>query len=225
MKFNRLLKSVKFFLLFIVLAFGIYFLLVLIGALVPVNNSFKETPKGIPVFVTTNGFHTDIVLPVRNRRDKCFQIFEHPDFAGRYSQYQYVSYGWGSRNFYLASFDGFPSFSTILSTLFIPNSALMHIEFYKNPLQTSQFIRKILVSEAEYEKLVDLVNASFQEREGYLEKLSISGYDKHDYFFEAKGHYHFFYTCNVWTGNLLKKSGIRVSAWTPFESGVFFYLK
>ena len=225
MHFRQFLRFFKVGMLVFGLASGFYFLGVLLGALVPANPSFSETEQGIAVFVTTNGFHTDLVLPVRNRRDKCFRVFEHPDFSGKYAHYQYVGLGWGSRNWYLASFDGFPSAENILTTLFIPNHTLMHVEFYRNALQTGKEVKKIVISEAEYEKLVNFADASFAEKDGYFDKLALAGYGENDWFFEAKGQYHLLNTCNIWTGEGLKQAGIKVSAWTPFESGVFFYLK
>jgi Protein of unknown function (DUF2459) len=36
--------------------------------------------------------------------------------------------------------------------------------------------------------------------------------------------HHAFYTCNVWTGRALATAGVKVSAWTPFTSGVLYHL-
>jgi uncharacterized protein (TIGR02117 family) len=203
-----------------------YALLAAAGTFVAVNREFKPVDSGITVFVTTNGFHTDVILPVRQRRDKCFRVLLPPELASRYAEHAYVSFGWGDRNFYLESYNGnFPAVTTILSTLFVPGKTLMHVDFYKNAPKVGKRVKRLVLTPGQYEKLVDFVDASFLQQQGGFVKLSQVGYYATDYFFEAEGRYHLFNTCNVWTGNALQQAGVKVSYWTPLERSVFYYLE
>lgn len=49
-------------------------------------------------------------------------------------------------------------------------------------------------------------------------------YGKTDAFYEAKGKYSLFKTCNTWTNNALKASEQRACVWTIFQSGIFYQL-
>jgi len=213
-------------LLILLIVNALYALLALGGTLISVNRNYQPASNGIPVFVSTNGFHTDVILPVQNRRDKCFQLLLQPDLATNYAHCPYVSFGWGDRNFYMESYNGsFPKVTTILSTLFIPGKTLMHIDFYRTTPKPGNRVKKLLLTPAQYEQLVDFVTASFRQSNSGLAKLPQPGYYNSDYFFEAEGKYHLFNTCNVWTGEALKQAGVKISYWTPLESSVFYYLE
>lgn len=219
--FIYLVRTVGILICLIVL----YVTLAGIGMIIPTNRSYRPAANGIPVFVTTNGFHTDIILPVQNRRDKCFRILQQSDLSTKYANYPYVSFGWGDRNFYMESYNNhFPAVTTILSTLFIPGKTLMHIDFYAGAPRTGKQVKKLMLTPEQYERLVDFINTSFLSEQDVLAKLPQAGYYDTDYFFEANGRYHLFNTCNVWTGEALAAAGIKVSYWTPLESAVFYYL-
>ena len=49
-------------------------------------------------------------------------------------------------------------------------------------------------------------------------------YTNRDAFYQARGHYHVFNTCNTWTGRALRKAGAKMGLWTPFPKMVLFYL-
>lgn len=57
--------------------------------------------------------------------------------------------------------------------------------------------------------------------------IRISGFDysHYDRFFEAEGNYNCFYTCNVWTGCVLKKGKIKTAIWSPFTGGIRNFAK
>ena len=44
-------------------------------------------------------------------------------------------------------------------------------------------------------------------------------------FYEAKGSYSFFYTCNTWANNGLKAMGQKAALWTPSDFGIFQHYK
>jgi len=58
------------------------------------------------------------------------------------------------------------------------------------------------------------------------EFILIEGYSygSNDAFYEAKGSFSCFKTCNTWTNQTLKKAEIKTAIWTPFDSGILKHL-
>ena len=46
------------------------------------------------------------------------------------------------------------------------------------------------------------------------------GYTTYDEFYEAKGNYSCFKTCNSWVNSALKESNLKACYWTPFDFSV-----
>jgi uncharacterized protein (TIGR02117 family) len=177
------------------------------------------------VYVSTNGFHTDVILPIDNRQEDCFAVAADPVLAGRARTYSYISYGWGDQDFYMQSYhNNFPGFTTVLDAMFVPGESLMHVTCLRNAPKPGPDVKAVQLTDAQYRRLVAFVTASFRQEGGKLVKLDQPGYGANDFFYRAEGSYHLFHTCNAWTGDALRKAGVKVSWWTPLESSVFFYL-
>jgi uncharacterized protein (TIGR02117 family) len=202
-----------------------YGLLAAAGTLIPTNTSFAPAPGGTTVYVSTNGFHTDVILPIGNPQDDCFAVAADPALGERARTYSYISYGWGDKDFYMASYDNnFPGFTTVLDAMFVPGESLMHVTFLRNAPRPGPDVKAVQLTDAQYQRLVAFVTASFRQEGGTLVKLDQPGYGTNDFFYRAEGNYHLFHTCNAWTGDALREAGVKVSWWTPLESSVFFYL-
>jgi len=61
--FNKFLKYTTFFLLGII---G-YLLVVTLLSYISVNDGLVKSQKEIPIYILTNGVHTDVVLPLKKR--------------------------------------------------------------------------------------------------------------------------------------------------------------
>ncbi len=206
------------------LALLLYGLLAGAGTLIPTNTAFAPAPGGTTVYVSTNGFHTDVILPIHPRRENCFAVAADPALGERARNYSYISYGWGDKDFYMQSYhNNFPSFATVLDAMFVPGESLMHVTFLRKAPTPGPDVKAVQLSDAQYGRLVAFVTASFRQ-EGGLAKLDQPGYGTNDFFYRAEGRYHLFNTCNAWTGDALREAGVKVSWWTPLESSVFFYL-
>ena len=72
---KKLLKYVGIFILVLIS----YVLIMLLLPLISVNDNVSENQKEIPIYILTNGVHTDIVLPLKNEhQDWSNQLkFEH----------------------------------------------------------------------------------------------------------------------------------------------------
>jgi hypothetical protein len=74
---------------------------------------------------------------------------------------------------------------------------------------------------------VDYISNSFQSDSGEFLKIETDAvYGKNDAFYEAKGSYSLFHTCNTWTNNALKSANQKAALWTATDKGILsHYIK
>ena len=215
---KKLLKYIAIF----VLSLVTYLLIVTLLSFVSVNEDLVENQKEIPIYILTNGVHTDIVLPIKNDyHDWSTQLkFEHT--KSKDTTYQYVALGWGDKGFYLET----PTWADLKASTAIKaasglSTSAMHVTFYKH-LKENQSCKKLQVSLENYKKLIAFINESFQTKSGEFLKIETNAvYGKHDVFYEANGSYSLFYTCNSWANQVLKSANQKAALWTISDSGIF----
>lgn len=180
-----------------------------------------DEPK-VEIFILSNGVHTDIVVPVKNDTfDWSKQIkFEHT--KAKDSTAKYLAMGWGDRGFYLET----PTWadlkvSTALKAITGLSSSALHTTFYKS-MKEDAYCKKIQISTTEYQKLVVFINDSFETKSGSTIKIKTDAvYGKNDIFYEAKGSYSLFYTCNSWANQALKAANQKAALHTLTDTGIF----
>ncbi|TGE20217.1 TIGR02117 family protein [Hymenobacter elongatus] len=195
------------------------------GTLVPVNRQFRQTPGGILVFVVSNGFHTDLVLPLRETRtgtDWLRQLAQ-PTLTTQFAAHEYAAFGWGSEQFYVESYGGnFPKVGTILRSV-LPDRTLMHVDFYRQAPRPGKKVVALRISTAQYQRLANLIRQSFQpDSLGPTVLRNAAGYTSEDFFFRARGRYHALRTCNDWTTRVLRKTGVRTALKAPLAGSVLW---
>ena len=218
----KIIKKLLKYLAIFILSLLTYLLIVTLLSFVSVNEDFAENQQEIPIYILTNGVHTDVVLPIKNEHyDWSNQLkFEHT--KAKDSTYQYVALGWGDKGFYLET----PTWadlktSTALKAASGLSSAAMHVTFYKD-LKESKSCKKLQISSDNYKKLILFINESFQTKSGEFLKIETNAvYGKHDVFYEANGSYSLFYTCNSWANQALKAANQKAALWTISDSGIF----
>ncbi|WP_082455408.1 TIGR02117 family protein [Hymenobacter sp. AT01-02] len=209
-------------------AFVALIVFLLTGTLVPVNRKFRQTPDGVPVFVVSNGFHTDVVLPLREHRTGTYWLTElnQPTFNTRFGRHQYVAFGWGNEGFYLGSMGGkFPGPKAVVGALF-PSRTLMHVGFYPTAPDSGARVVPLRISPEEYRRLASYVRQSFQlDTLKQYQLRQATGYTSHDFFFRSQGRYHALRTCNDWTNHALRQAGIRAALKAPLAASVLFQIR
>ena len=215
-------KTFKYIGLFL-LALITYVLLVSLLSFIPVNSDklSNDEPK-VEIFILSNGVHTDIVVPVKNDTyDWSKQIkFEHT--KAKDSTAKYLAMGWGDRGFYLET----PTWAdlkvnTALKATTGLSSSALHTTFYK-VMKEDAYCKKIQISTIEYQNLVVFINESFQTKSGEIIKIETDAvYGKNDIFYEAKGSYSLFYTCNSWANQALKSANQKAALHTLTDTGIF----
>ena len=184
------------------------------------SNDAVDYSKTITIYVKSNGMHTDIVMPISNDVYNWNSFIDKTNFLNVNENYQLIAIGWGDKGFYLNT----PTMAdlnakTLANALFGLGSTAMHVTYYKH-IECGEYIKQITISEAAYQKLVSYITESFDLNDEHPHLIPHPNYGHHDNYFDAKGTYSIFKTCNVWTGNALKTANIAMGLWTPLEFGV-----
>lgn len=214
---KRIFKLLKRILLFAFTLVAIYLLSALILSLAKTHPPKLDCFKENVIFFTSNGIHLDIVLPVENIETGFLKKLEI--LPGT----KYVSFGWGDRRFYLNT----PEWKdltckTALNALFLKSETAMHVTCYSQKYDSWE---KLNLCSSQLDILVQYIENSFQKNENdSLQKIDAQGYYNNDAFYEAKGSFTLFRTCNIWVNRAQKETGIKTSVWSPFDFGILYHL-
>lgn len=209
---------------------GIIVVYALLGYLLPfIEISAKEDgeKKEIPIYIYTNGVHTDIVMPVKNEIQDWSSKIPFSNTKSKETDYNYVGIGWGDKGFYLDT----PTWadlkaSTALKAAFWLSESAMHCTYYRT-MTEAEDCKKIMISKNQYKELVKFVDAKFDRDQNgnYILIPTNAIYGNNDAFYDAQGRYSFLNTCNTWSNNALKSAGQKAALWTPTDYGIFLHYK
>jgi len=200
----------------------LYALAVLVLGLIPLNRDFRQSPDGIDIYISSNGVHADLLLPMQSPVQDWRQILPSSDFNQADPADNYLAVGWGDHNFYLNT----PTWadlkvSTALNALSGHDGSLLHVEPVPRP-QPSPRLRHIRISPQQLRLLDAYVLGSFAlDAAGHPQKIAGAHYYAHDAFYLAHGAYSLFTTCNEWARTGLSSAGIRSPVWSPLTFGLF----
>ncbi len=204
-------------LLFLLGIIVLYLLLAVVLSLIPTQAEPLNGPKSQELYVSSNGVHTDFILPVQVIPERMRKQL------GYLADYPYVAFGWGDKGFYLDT----PSWaelraSTAIRAMLLPSPTAVHVtghravgaEWGRLPLSQSQ---------------VDVLNVYLAETfkrdgSGQIVHIDSPGYGEDDEFYEAVGSYNALYTCNNWVNAGMKRMGVRTALWSPSEWGIMRWL-
>lgn len=209
---------------------GIIVVYVAVGYFLP----FIEVPakddgqkKEIPIYIYTNGVHTDIVMPVKTDLHDWSTKIPFSNTKSKETGYQFVGIGWGDKGFYLDT----PTwadlkFSTAFKAAFWLSESAMHCSYYKT-MKEGDDCKMIMISMNQYKDLVKFVDEKFDKDAGgnYILVPTDAVYGNNDAFYDANGKYSFLDTCNTWANNALKAAGQKAAWWTPSDYGIFLHYK
>lgn len=182
------------------------------------------TQADISIYLKTNGVHTDLVLPVKTPQKDWSEHILYKNTRSGDTTFNYVAFGWGDKGFYLET----PTWSdlkasTAFKAAFGLSTSAVHATFY-NSLREGERCVRLEIAQEQYQRLVAFIEKSFQTDAAGTPIVipTEARYGKHDAFYEGKGSYSLFHTCNTWANNALKASGQKACWWTPFDKGIFY---
>lgn len=189
---------------------------------ITMNADADKQAQEIPVYIRTNGVHTDIVVPVKNEMKDWSQEIKFENTQANDSTAAYLAFGWGDKGFYLDTPEWSDlKVSTACNAAFALGTSAMHTTFYKNIKENKDCV-KVMISKENYQKLIDYIEGSFQFDEAKNPLLiNATTYGKTDSFYEANGKYNLFHTCNSWANGALKASNQKAAFWTVTDTGIF----
>ena len=215
---NYLAKTIIIILLIVVS----YFLFALILTLIPVNSNFKETKNGQEIFISTNGVHTNIILPAKS------EYFNWLEFLKTNKDCKYIAFGWGDEEFYLntPTWDDL-KLATAFKAGFWPTRTIMQVYYINNEPDETENTIKLSLNEEQFLKISSFVRNTFEiDSTGLVIKVEPNNkFYFREQFYKAKGTYSIFNTCNNWTNRGLKQAGIKNSVWASFDKSVTYHLR
>jgi len=212
---------------YILLSFIGLVLLYLIAAFVLSRFSIEginEANSPIEIVIVNSGVHTDFILPKNNSVVNWDTIFPIKNTLKKDSTLQYVSIGWGDRNFFLntPTWDDL-TFNTAINAALGLGEAALHVN-YCSGIPINNEYKIIYVSEKQYKNLVIFIleNAILENNKPrQIIPHMPETIQSNDAYYESPGSYGLFYTCNSFVNEGLIATGKRAALWTPFAGGIF----
>ncbi|SFU55114.1 conserved hypothetical protein [Pontibacter akesuensis] len=207
----------------------LFLLSAFVGSSLTVNSSYAQAKRQgneVEIFVTSNGVHTSLVLPVSTPYIDWREKLPLHQFAQVDSSYRYLAFGWGDRRFFMQT----PEWSDLkpgvaLQAAFWPTPTAMHVRYIRSRLIPNRQQQPILVSPEEYRRLIQFIEASFVQQDTVYAHIPESGYTKYDTFYEAHGKYYLLKNCNNWVNEGLKSMGHKAAWWAPLPFSVMRHLR
>ena len=204
-----------------------YLLLAFVFGLFNVNQDYDPSRGDIEVFLVSNGVHSTLLLPAKNDQKDWYPVFSAPELKQAQADptLNYIQIGWGSRTFYTAvpKWKNLRANTAFQSLLY--DRGAFNVE-YVSPPQEGGLAKSIMLTPAQYNKLVRSIEKNIVYSDGMHAKLiaDIRPDNKNQAYFEANNSYTPWRTCNQWTRNQLSFAGVSMPAWAPFASSLFWHL-
>ena len=178
------------------------------------------TDRSNVVYVVSNGFHSDIALPVTNGQPPAGIPVRDAHFPYGLGQAGYLIVGWGSQTAYTSLLALTDLTVGIVARSLSFDRTVVHVLPIRGAPQ-GPGVYRVELDDTQYARLVRFVAASFKtdpNGDAALIPGVTQGFG--DVFYRANGRFSPFYSCNVWTGHALRQAGIRVGIWTPFAQSI-----
>ena len=195
------------------------------GALMlwPPSARLSPEPAEVEAYVISNGVHVDLVLPLQAAGVDWQTLFPPADARAAPAQVDFVAIGWGDREFYLHT----PTWADLtvpraLRALTGQHPAALHVSWLQRAQLPPRQTWRLPLTTAQYQRLARHIRQSLPD--GPTRRIDGAHYGPNDAFYEATGRYHLLRTCNEWAAEGLRKAGVPVPAWAPFELNVRWHL-
>ncbi|MDP3353287.1 MAG: DUF2459 domain-containing protein [Flavobacteriaceae bacterium] len=192
----------------------IYIILSLIFTYIPIKSTVQNEYKNELIYLHTNGVHLSIIIEKKLLDPKLLNGLNYEQHN------RYFSFAWGDKNFYLNT----PTWSDLtfknaFIALFLKSPTLIHVTRYDN--LNKDWI-EIRTNKNQLIKLNTYLYNSFYLDGTHKKTIKVNScYSTLDDFYEAKGNYSCFNTCNSWVNTAFKKSDLNACLWTPFDFGLY----
>ena len=173
----------------------------------PPPSSDDDGPRTRLIEVASNGWHTAIVVPASAlvATGLLPEAADFPDAA-------FLEFGWGDRVYYPAKEK---TLGMTLAAALVPTPAVMHMAgLAAAPKDRDAGLEVVsaALTEAGFLNLAEALSAEFERPPGGLAKAISRGLYPDSWFYNARGEFHLFNTCNTWTARMLRAGGLALSS-------------
>jgi uncharacterized protein (TIGR02117 family) len=167
------------------------------------------------VYLVADSMHVDLVVPVENSAFDWRSVVKLETIGKeKRSDYRYLKFGWGDRDFYMNT----PSldkveYPRLFRTLFAPgNPTAVHINGYGGiPIEKDHVTKCVGLSQSQYLNLVAYLRRSL--RGGKVDRIQ-NGFAAAAGFYEGEGFYSIANTCNNWVAGALDAADVTTPLWS-----------
>ncbi len=165
-----------------------------------------EGPRTHTVRAISNGWHTAIVVE-RAELVATGLLPEADDFPNA----MFLEFGWGDRVYYPAREK---TLGMTLDAALTGTPAVMHMAgLARPPESTYQDVEVVPVALTEdgFRRMIGAIAGDFERPDGTRAAPVSRGLYTDSYFYNARGTFHLFNTCNTWTARILRTGGVDLS--------------
>lgn len=184
--------------------------------LAPTGKPSAPSAEGVEIFLVSNGWHVDLVLPMRQDGQDWQADLPPSDFQAADPQAAWIAFGWGDRAFYLetARFEDMRPLTAAKAMLGL-GPAVLHVTYAHKPAPGPTIARRVIKRDQHRRLVAHLAEAFRRGAEGRPIAIPGSGYGQTDAFYEAQGAWGPRLTCNEWIAMALRQAEIPAPLWAP----------
>ena len=189
------------------------------------NNSSKNDCN-VKICVHNMGIHSDIIVPTKTETFDWRNYLKLEEIGiDRARDYNYLSFGWGDRDFYMST----PSlsdlqFSTAFTALFISTPSVIYVKGYQSIPAYSQ-VKCIKINQTDYLQLAKFIQSTFKQDINAQNIRVGNGHTNNGGFYAAIGDYSVLNNCNSWTGRALREANVNTPLWDGLSAAILFHLR
>ena len=155
--FLKTIKSIFYSISTIILLIVIYYLCAILFSRITIYPNDDKIEKNIDIYLISNGFHSDIVVPIKSKEMDWSEIIKYEHTLLNDSSFNFIAFGWGDRKFYIET----PTWSHLkydvaLQALFLLNRSAIHATFFREMFESESCIKLILEPLIGYRVLITL---------------------------------------------------------------------
>ncbi len=165
------------------------------------------------VYLINGPIHYDFALPLNDDVRTALSALNYAALDDADAQTLII--GWGAHTFYttIGSYSDV-SGSAVWRGIF-GDASVMRVDVTGH-VPENHSLPRILLTDLEYQRFLQALADSFADTTPSPQ----SGHTATDAFFPAKGTFNILQTCNVWVGQILRRSGVPFGIWTPLPLSV-----
>lgn len=197
---------------------GLYLLGAALGGVVA---GPQDTPPEAPdaetthVLLISGPIHYDFALPLTAETRAAFEALSQAGLELHHPNARWLLVGWGARDFYTTT-GGYGDLSLRSIWRAVTGDASVLRADLWGAVPEGHDLPQIALSSTEYAALLGAIRASFARGPDDAPlPVATPGFTVTDRFFEARGRFHLFQTCNTWISRMIRSAGLSFGAWTP----------